>query len=94
MIDTCSLYYFMFKFHFLGQFLYVLWVQEWDLTSAEEAINVLREHNSNVTCLAVSPNMLYSGSLDCNEIFYRAIEDTSSVGVDCVRISQHSDSIL
>jgi two-component sensor histidine kinase len=69
------------------------------LSTAEEAaaaINVLREHTSSVSSLAASHNMLYSGSLECQDIFYRAIEDTSSSEseVECVRVSQHSDSIL
>ena len=68
--------------------------QEWDLTAGDEAINVLREHTSNVSCLALSPNTLYSGSLDSSEVLYRAVEDTSSTHVECVRVQQHSDSIL
>eukprot|EP00603_Paraphysomonas_imperforata_P000819 CAMPEP_0114446198 /NCGR_PEP_ID=MMETSP0103-20121206/19081_1 /TAXON_ID=37642 ORGANISM="Paraphysomonas imperforata, Strain PA2" /NCGR_SAMPLE_ID=MMETSP0103 /ASSEMBLY_ACC=CAM_ASM_000201 /LENGTH=540 /DNA_ID=CAMNT_0001617965 /DNA_START=19 /DNA_END=1641 /DNA_ORIENTATION=+ len=69
-------------------------IKEWDLTSGEEAISILREHTSDVSCLAISSNMLYSGSLDSNEIIYRAIEDTSVAEVECVRIEKHSDSIL
>lgn len=44
----------------------------------EEAINVLREHSSSVSCLAVSHNRLYSASQEGNDIFCRAIEDTSA----------------
>ena len=60
----------------------------------EEAINVLREHNSGISSLAASPNFLYSGSLESNDIFYRAIEDTSTSEVECVSISKQSNSIL
>jgi hypothetical protein len=77
--------------------LFLLQQQEWDLSTAEE-VNVLREHTSSVSSLATSPSMLYSGSLECNDVFYRAIEDTSSPSsshdMECLRVSRHSDSIL
>lgn len=64
------------------------------MSAGDEAINVLREHTSNVTSLAVSQRVLYSGSLESNDIYYRQIEDTSASGVECVRVDKHSDSIL
>ena len=70
-------------------------MQEWDLTTVdEEPINVLREHSSGVSSLAASHTILYSGSMECNDIYYRAIEDTSSSEVDCVSISRNSDSVM
>ena len=67
--------------------------------STAEAMSVLRELSS-VSCLAASPRRLYSGSLEGNDILCRAIEDTSASSLqsqeedECVRVSEHSDSIL